>query len=342
LKSLKEILTAIGVSIENVPDVWIAGPAKLSDAQPNDVSFLHNMKYEQELYSTQAGVILVPKGFLPKAKVEGKLLELDNPYDAITKILQYFSASEKLVGISELAVIDKSSKLADDVFVGAYSIIGKKSNIDEKSMIHPQVYVGNNVSIGKNTIIYPGVKILDNCLIGNNCIIHSGTVIGADGFGFAPQQDGSYQKIPQTGNVVIMDDVEIGSNCCIDRATMGSTFIHKGVKLDNLIQVGHNAIIGENTVVAAQAGISGSTEIGKGCMIGGQVGFVGHISIAPFTLINAKSGISKSIKKEGSKVNGIPAFSFTDSLRSQAVYRRLPNLEKRIEEIEEILSLLRK
>jgi UDP-3-O-[3-hydroxymyristoyl] glucosamine N-acyltransferase len=158
LKSLKEILTAIGVSIENVPDVWIAGPAKLSDAQPNDVSFLHNMKYEQELYSTQAGVILVPKGFLPKAKVEGKLLELDNPYDAITKILQYFSASEKLVGISELAVIDKSSKLADDVFVGAYSIIGKKSNIDEKSMIHPQVYVGNNVSIGKKHHYLSGCK----------------------------------------------------------------------------------------------------------------------------------------------------------------------------------------
>jgi UDP-3-O-[3-hydroxymyristoyl] glucosamine N-acyltransferase len=284
----------------------------------------------------------VPKDFVPKIKVTAHLVALENPYDAITKILHFFSSSEKLEGIHPLAVVDASAQLSEGIFVGAYAIIGHGAKIGFKTVIHPQVYIGNNVVIGENSIIYPGVKIYDNCIIGSHCIIHSGTVIGADGFGFAPQKDGSYQKIPQTGNVVVMDEVEIGSNCCIDRATMGSTIIQKGVKLDNLIQVGHNAIIGENTVVAAQAGISGSTELGKGCMVGGQVGFVGHINIAPFTLINAKSGISKSITKEGSKVNGIPAFSFTDSLRSQAVYRRLPNLEKRIEEIEEILSLLRK
>lgn len=342
MKTVKEILNAIGIEDVDVPDLLVRGPAKLSDATEHDISFLANMTYENELYLTKAGAVLVAKDFKPKEKLATHLIKVDDPYQAISKVLALYNKTNRGEGIHQQALIDKTTTIAEHTYIGPFTFIDEQVSIGEYTSIAAQVYVGKNVTIGSNCDIHAGVKIYDNCVIGNNCIIHSGTVIGADGFGFAPQKDGSYSKVPQAGNVVIKDNVEIGSNCAIDRATMGSTIIGNGVKLDNLIQVGHNAEIGDNTVIAAQSGVSGSTKLGEGCMIGGQVGFVGHISVAPFTMINAKSGISKSVKTPGSKINGIPAFSFTDSLRSQSIYRKLPELQKRLSEIEEILSLLRK
>ena len=343
MKKISEILSGLGVEAVILgEDILISGPAKLSDAKADEVSFLANLKYESEIYSTKAGAILVSKDFQPKMEIEATLIKVEDPYSILTKVLETFSSKPKFGHISKNASVDDSAILGDDVFVGDFSVLVTGVEVGKNSFISAQVFLGKEVKIGTDCVIYPGVKIHDKCIIGNHCIIHSGTVIGSDGFGFAPQKDGTFKKVPQIGNVVIQNNVEIGSNCTIDRATMGSTLIEENVKLDNLIQVGHNAVVGKNTMVAAQTGISGSTKLGEGCMIGGQVGFIGHISIAPYTQINAKSGIAKSIKKEGSKVNGIPAFGFIDSLRSVAVYRKLPQLEKKLKEIEEMLSLLRK
>ncbi|MEZ5002705.1 MAG: UDP-3-O-(3-hydroxymyristoyl)glucosamine N-acyltransferase [Chitinophagales bacterium] len=342
MRTLKEILKAIGLGDLDVPEMLVRGPAKLSEATNQDLSFLANMKYENELYSTNAGAVLIPFDFQPAQEVSAHLIRVDDPHTVIAKVLELYSKVERSYGVHQQALIEPNVQLGDHIYVGPFTYIDGQASIGDYTTIAAQVYIGKNVSIGRNCDLHAGVKIYNNCVIGDNCIIHSGTVIGADGFGFVPQKDGSYNKVPQTGNVVIKNNVEIGSNCTIDRATMGSTLIGNGVKLDNLIQVGHNAEIGDNTVVAAQSGISGSTKLGEGCMIGGQVGFVGHITIAPFTMINAKSGISKSVQQPGSKLNGIPAFSFNDSLRSQSIYRKLPELQKRLSEIEEILSLHRK
>lgn len=342
MSNLHDVLSALGVSKNDYPNISIAGPAKLSDAQSEHISFLANPKYEAEVYTTKAGAVLVSNDFHPKQNVAAILVKVDDPYSAITKVLSLFDVGIQANGIDDTAKVVISAQLSQNVSIGAFSYVGAAAKVGINSQIGAQVFIGQHVKIGNDCIIHPGVKIYARCEIGDNCIIHAGTIIGSDGFGFAPQKDGTFQKIPQTGNVVIENNVEIGSNCTIDRATMGSTLIEQGVKLDNLIQVGHNAVIGKNTVVAAQSGISGSTKLGEGCMIGGQVGFVGHISIAPFTKINAKSGISKGVKQQGAKLNGIPAFNFTDSLRSQSVYRKLPELQKKVKEIEEMLSLLRK
>jgi len=231
--------------------------------------------------------------------------------------------------------------LGKNVYIGAFSYVGSEVELEDDVQIYPQVYIGDKVKVGAGSIIYPGVKIYAGCTIGKHVMIHSGAVIGSDGFGFAPQADGSYKKVPQLGNVVLEDHVEIGANTTIDRATMGSTLIKKNVKLDNLIQIAHNAVVGENTAIAAQAGISGSTKIGKNCMIGGQTGIVGHIQIAAGTKINAQSGVSKNVLKENTALNGSPAFDYKNSLKSQAIFRNLPGLAARIKELEEQIAMIK-
>jgi UDP-3-O-[3-hydroxymyristoyl] glucosamine N-acyltransferase len=247
--------------------------------------------------------------------------------------------AKQLKGIQQQSVIAASATLGENVFVGAFSYVGDNVKIGDDVKVHAQVYIGNDVKIGKGTVLHPGVKIYQGCRIGENVTIHAGTVIGSDGFGFAPQTDGSYKKVPQIGNVIVEDNVEIGSNCSIDRATIGSTIIHAGAKLDNLIQIAHNVEIGSYTVIAAQSGVSGSTKIGKNVMIGGQVGIVGHITIADGSRINAQSGVTKSINAPMA-VTGSPAFNYAAALRSQAVSRNLPELEKRIKELEKQIQMM--
>jgi UDP-3-O-[3-hydroxymyristoyl] glucosamine N-acyltransferase len=263
-------------------------------------------------------------------------------YTAFAQLLGKYQemATQQLKGIQQPSFIASSAKLATDVFVGAFSYIGENVKIGKNTKVFPNSFIGDNVVIGENCIIHPGVKIYHDCILHNQVIIHAGTVIGSDGFGFAPQADGSFKKVPQIGNVIIEDNVEIGANTTIDRATMGSTCIRSGAKLDNLIQIAHNVEVGESTVIAAQAGVSGSTKIGKNVMIGGQAGLVGHIQIADGSKINAQSGVSKSMKEPYSAVTGSPAGDYTSSLRSQAVFRNLPQLEKRVQELEELVKQL--
>jgi UDP-3-O-[3-hydroxymyristoyl] glucosamine N-acyltransferase len=248
--------------------------------------------------------------------------------------------TQQLKGIQQPSFIASSAKLAADVFVGAFSYIGENVKIGKNTKVFPNSFIGDNVVIGENCIIHPGVKIYYDCILHNQVVIHAGTVIGSDGFGFAPQPDGSFKKVPQIGNVVIEDNVEIGANTAIDRATMGSTCIRSGAKLDNLIQIAHNVEVGDSTVIAAQVGVSGSTKIGKNVMIGGQAGLVGHIQIADGSKINAQSGVSKSMKEPNTAVTGSPAGDYTSALRSQAVFRNLPQLEKRVQELEELVKQL--
>ena len=293
----------------------ISLPAKIEDAQSIHISFLANEKYVSFLQSTKAGCIVISQQIFDKINLETlNFIVVDDAYAAFTNLLELYNN-------------DAHSKANLPNYT-----IGKNT------IIYPNTYIGNNVIIGDNCVIYANVSIYKDCVIGNNCIIHSGAVIGADGFGFAPQKDGSFHKIPQLGNVIIEDDCEIGANTCIDRATMGSTIIRKGVKLDNLIQVAHNVEIGEHTVIAAQTGISGSTKIGHHNMIGGQVGFVGHISIAPFTKINAQSAIASNIKKEGLVLCGSPAFDMKQFFKSSIVFKSLPEMEKRIRTLENKLN----
>jgi len=277
-----------------------------------------------------------------KQPVNSTLVRVPDPYTAFASLLHHYQQlkTSQLKGIEQPSFISPSSNVAENVYVGAFAYVGEGVTLGKNTKVFPGVFVGNNVKLGENCILHPGVKVYHDCVIGNNVVIHSGTVIGGDGFGFAPQADGTFKKVPQIGNVVIEDNVEIGSNATIDRATIGSTIIRSGAKLDNLIQIAHNVEVGNNTVIAAQAGVSGSTKIGSNVLIGGQAGVVGHIQIADGSKINAQSGVSKSIKKPKSTVTGSPAFDYASALRSQAVTRNLPELEKRIIELEHLVKQL--
>jgi len=324
-------------------DTLISKVAKIEDGEHLAVSFLSNPKYEQYLYITQSSAVIVNKDFVPSAPVSTVMIKVDDAYASFTFILEKFgNVSSSKTGVDSKAFLSTSTKIGNNVYVGAYSCTENDVHIGDGTKIFPQVYLGENVKIGSNCIIYPGVKIYDNCVIGNNCIIHSGTVIGCDGFGFAPLPDRSYKKIPQTGNVVIEDDVEIGSNCSIDRATMGSTIIRKGVKLDNLIQIAHNVEIDEHTVIAGQAGIAGSSKVGKYCIIAAQVGIAGHLTIADGSLIGGQSGVSGSIKDPNKKWFGSPAFEYKDSIKSSIYFKQLPSFEKRISDLENEIKELKK
>ena len=321
--------------VDGNPDVTVDQLAKIEEAAEGSLSFLANKKYEPYLYQTKASIVIVSSDFVPSAPYTSTLIRVKDAYSAFSVLLdQYNTLKRDKIGIEEPSFIHPSASIGKDVYVGAFAYIGANAIIGDKSNIYPQVYIGDNVTVGNSSILFPGVKIYYDCKIGNNVTIHSGSVIGSDGFGFAPQPDGTYTKVSQIGNVVIEDGVEIGSNTSIDRATMGSTIIRKGVKLDNLIQLAHNVEVGANTVIASQTGISGSAKIGENCVIGGQVGIVGHISLAKGTQIQAKSGISRSIEEEGKKWAGAPATTYNQHMRAQVIINRLPDLERRLEELE--------
>lgn len=331
-------------TLEGNPDVMVRKPAKIEEGQDGDVCFLANPKYIKYAYTTQASVLIISESLNFDQPVRPTLIRVKDAYTGFSKILAQYKAMGALAanGVEKFSHIAPTATLGKDVHVGVFSVIGQNSSIGDNTQIMAQVYIGNNVHIGKNVIICPGVCILDDCKVGDNCLINGGAVIGSEGFGFAPQEDGTYKKVPQTGNVVIEDNVEIGANTTIDRATLGSTIIRKGAKLDNLIQIAHNVDIGENTVIAAQTGISGSTKIGRNCIVGGQVGIVGHLVIADGTRINAQSGVAKSIKQPGLAFTGSPAFDYNLAMRSQVIFKKLPEMMQRIADLEQRLKELEK
>jgi UDP-3-O-[3-hydroxymyristoyl] glucosamine N-acyltransferase len=337
-----QIALIINARVEGNPDAVVSSFGKIEEAKHGQLAFLANPKYEDYLYTTGASVIILNDTQELKEPINSTLLRVGDPYTAFATLLSTYQemVAQQMVGIQEPSYISKSAVLGENIFVGAFAYIGDNVKVGSNVKVYPNVYIGNNVSVGDNTILHPGVRIYHDCVVGRYVNIHAGTVIGSDGFGFAPQTDGSFKKVPQIGNVIIEDNVEIGANSTIDRATMGSTLIKSGAKLDNLIQVAHNVEVGHNTVIAAQAGVSGSTKIGNNVMIGGQAGIVGHIQIADNAKINAQSGVSKSIKTPHTAVTGSPAFEYTSALRSQAVTRNLPELEKRIIELENLVKQL--
>jgi len=340
--SAAQIAMLINGKVEGDPNVSVASFGRIEEAVKGQLAFLANPKYEEHLYSTAASVIIINETLELKHSVESTLIRVPDAYSAFAVLLAKYQEIEAqhLTGIQEPSWIAKTAKVGEKVFVGAFAYIGDNVTIGNNVKIHPHVYVGNNVKIAEHTVLHPGVKIYHDCTIGAHVTIHAGSVIGSDGFGFAPQTDGSFKKVPQIGNVVVEDGVEIGANVTIDRATIGSTIIRTGAKLDNLIQIAHNVEVGHHTVIAAQAGISGSTKIGSQVMIGGQAGIVGHLQIADGARINAQSGVTKSIKTPGGAVTGTPAFEYTSALRSQALSRNLPELEKRLKELEELVRQL--
>ena len=327
-------------TVEGNPEVIVNQLSKIEEASEGSLSFLANSKYEQFVYNSGASVIIVNDDFVPAHPIKATIIKVKNAYSAFSVLLEKYDEliKSKKSGVETPSFIHPTAKIGKDVFIGALAYIGPNVIVGDGSKIYPNTYLADNVVIGKNVTLYSGVKVYFNCTIGDHVIIHSGAIIGGDGFGFVKGPEGSYKKVSQIGNVVIEDNVEIGANTTIDRATMGSTILRKGVKLDNLIQIAHNVEIGANTVIAAQTGISGSTKIGENCIIGGQVGIVGHISIANGSNIGAKSGVNNTIKEENQSWNGLPLTSLRESLKVQVVTRRLPDLEKRIVDLENIIK----
>ena len=329
--------------IEGNPDIKVNTIAKIEEGHSGALSFLANPKYEHYIYETKSSVVLVNKSFVPTANIDATLIRVENSYEAFASLLRLVDqARPRKKGIHPTAIIEASAKVGSDVFIGPYAYIGENCVVGDGCSIYPQVYIGDNTKIGNNCTINPGVKIYHDCLLGEGCIIHAGTVIGSDGFGFAPQSDSEFMKIPQLGNVVLEDHVEIGANVTIDRATIGSTIIRKGVKLDNLIQIGHNVEIGENSVMAAQTGISGSTKVGKNCMFGGQVGLAGHIKIANGTKIGAQGGILGNIKEENTAIIGSPAIEVRQFFKSSVIFKKLPDMMLKIDSLEKEIESLKK
>jgi UDP-3-O-[3-hydroxymyristoyl] glucosamine N-acyltransferase len=337
-----QIALLINGKVEGDPKVAVGSFGKIEEAQPGQLTFFANPKYEDYLYSTKASIIIINEAYELKEAVPATLIRVPDAYTAFATLLSKYQeiVQQQLTGIQEPSYISKTAKHGENVFIGAFAYIGENVTIGDNTKIYPNAFIGDNVLIGNNCILHAGVKIYHDCKIGSQVIIHAGTVIGSDGFGFAPQADGTLKKVPQIGNVVVEDQVEIGANATIDRATMGSTLIKSGAKLDNLIQIAHNVEVGNYTVIAAQAGVSGSTKIGNGVMIGGQAGIVGHIQIADGSKINAQAGLGKSLKTPGSAVTGSPAYEYNQAIRSQAIARNLPEMEKRIKELEELIKQL--
>ncbi len=340
--SAVQIAMLVNGHVEGNGEVSVHSFGKIEEAVAGQLTFLANPKYEEYLYTTQASIVIINDALELKETVEATLIRVPDAYSAFATLLHKYQEimTQQLSGIQQPSYIAHSASLGTQVFVGAFAYLSENVQIGNNVKIFPGVFLGNNVRIGDNTILHPGVKIYHDCIVGQQVTIHAGTVIGGDGFGFAPQADGTYKKIPQIGNVVVEDNVEIGCNTTIDRATIGSTIIRAGAKLDNLIQIAHNAEIGHNTVIAAQAGVSGSTKIGSNVQVGGQAGIVGHLHIADGSRINAQSGVTKSIKTPNAAVTGTPAYDYASSLRSQAVSRSLPEMEKRLAELEKLVQQL--
>ncbi|MFD1258961.1 UDP-3-O-(3-hydroxymyristoyl)glucosamine N-acyltransferase [Mucilaginibacter terrae] len=337
-----EISLLLNGTVEGDLNASISTLAKIEEAMDGSLSFLANPKYEQFLYHTKASIVIVNKTLIITEKIDCTLIRVEDAYGAFSVLLEKYNTLKlNKTGIEQPSYIHPSAIVGQNVYLGAFAYLGAEAQLGNSCKIYPNCYVGDNVTLGNNVTLFAGVKIYADCVVGNNVIIHAGAVIGSDGFGFAPTNSGNYNKISQIGNVVIEDNVEIGANTTIDRATMGSTVIRKGVKLDNLIQIAHNAEVGANTVIAAQSGISGSTKIGENVIIGGQVGIVGHISIAKGSQIQAQTGVNKSIEEEGKKWGGVILQPYQGFLRSHLIVHQLPELKKRIEELEKIIAELR-
>lgn len=336
--SAKQIASLLGGKVEGDENIVANKLCKIEQGEEKGLSFLANPKYNHYLYSTKSSIVIINESFVLEDKTNATLIRVKDAYSSFAKLLGIYNEYRfNRKGISSLAFIDKEAKVDEDSYVGEFAVIEKHSTIGKGSKIYPQVYIGENVHIGENVTIYAGVKIYHDTVIKDNCILHSGVVIGADGFGFAPLADGSFAKISQIGNVILEENVEIGANATVDRATMGSTVVGKGSKIDNLCQVAHNVTIGQSTVMASQTGISGSTQIGSNCFIGGQVGFAGHIKIGDRVQIGAQSGIMGNTKDD-SKIMGYPAMNARDFMKCNVVFRQLPELEKRISLLEKQLK----
>ena len=334
---LQEIASLLQGEIVGRSDIIIDNLSSLEKAEEGCISFLSNPKYENYIYDTKASAVIVKDNFTPSRKIKTTLIKVKDPYVSFSILLDEYDklVSYQKSGIEDPSFIGKGSSTGDDIYRGAFSYIGQNVTIGNNVKIYPHVYVGDRVEIGDNTILYPGVKVYPNVKIGSNCHIHAGAIIGSDGFGYAPEKDGTYKKIPQLGNVILEDNVDIGANTVIDCATMESTIIKMGAKLDNLIQIAHNVIIGENTVIAGQTGISGSSKVGRNCVLAGQVGIAGHLEIADKVTIGAQAGITKSINAEGSVLLGSPAFNVGEFRRSFTVFKKLPEFQEKILNLEE-------
>ena len=340
--SAQQIAEYLKGTVVGDPNVKVSNLSKIEEGCPGTLTFLSNPKYTEFIYTTKASVVLVNKDFTPEKEISATLIKVENSYMALAGLLSLVdSMSPKKTGVPSLAFISEKATVGANAYIGEYAVIDDGAQIGENAYIYPQVYVGMNVKIGKNVTLYPGVRIYKECVIGDNCTVHAGTVIGADGFGFAPTPDGSYNKIPQIGNVILEDNVEIGANSTIDRATMGSTILRKGVKIDNLVQVAHNVEVGENTVMAAQCGVAGSTKVGKHCMFGGQVGVVGHSHIADGTMVGAQTGVSGTIKTPNQAFQGSPHMPAADFKRASICIKQLPDLRLRIFDLQRQITELK-
>jgi UDP-3-O-[3-hydroxymyristoyl] glucosamine N-acyltransferase len=342
----QQIADFLGGEVQGNPSVKVSNFSKIEEGKSGTLSFLSNPKYTQYIYESQASIILVNKDFQPEKEVLATLIRVEDAYKSLAILLSVVEQTKpKKTGISSLAFVSESANIGEQVYIGPFSYIGDNVTIGKNSKVHPNCSIEENAVLGDNVTLFSGVKVYNDCVIGNNCILHSGAVIGSDGFGFAPTEDGTYKKIFQMGNVVLEDNVEIGANSIVDRATMGSTKIGKGVKIDNLVQIAHNVEIGENTVIASQTGISGSTKLGKHCVLAGQVGLAGHLQIADGTIFGAQSGVPNSVKIPNQILQGYPAISVMNFHKSAIVHKNLPELQKlvyamqkRIEELEKKIN----
>ena len=334
--SLEQLAGILGGTVEGDSTQKVYRLDKIQEGQPGSIAFLANAKYESFLYETAATAVIVSQDFVASKPYQTTLIRVKDAYTGFTTLLEAYQQLNQaaLVGVEEPSYLAESSSMGENGYRGAFSYIGKNCILGKGVKIYGQAYVGDRVKIGDGTVIHAGAKIYNDTQIGKQCVIHSGAVIGSDGFGFAPQADGTYKTIPQVGNVILEDQVSIGANSTIDRATMGSTLIRKGVKIDNQVHVAHNVVIGENTVIAAQTGISGSTEIGKNCVLAGKVGIAGHLKIADHTTIGGNTGINKSIKTSGKTLFGFLAMDLNHFLRSYSVFKNLDDLQKRIQQLE--------
>lgn len=338
--SAKQIATFIQGEIVGDENATVHTFAKIEEGMPGAISFLSNPKYTSYIYDTQSSIVLVNKDFIPEQEVKTTLIKVDNAYESLAKLLNLYEQSKpKLTGISPLAFVAESAKIGKDVYIAPFACIGEHAEVGDNTVIHPHVTIGSGAKIGSNCIIYANATVYHDCRIGNHCILHAGCIIGADGFGFAPTPEG-YEKIPQIGITILEDNVEVGANTCIDRATMGATIVHSGVKLDNLIQIAHNDEIGSHTVMAAQVGIAGSTKVGEWCMMGGQVGVAGHIHIGDKVNLGAQSGVPGSIK-DGSQLIGTPPMEPKPYFKSAAIYRKLPDMYKELNALRKELNELK-
>jgi UDP-3-O-[3-hydroxymyristoyl] glucosamine N-acyltransferase len=333
-----QIAVILEGEVEGNPEIEVSKLSKIEEGEPESLSFLANPKYTQFIYTTKASIVIVNKIFKAEKEINSTLIRVEDAYKSFSKLLEYYNQVKmNKTGIESPVFISKSATYGDNIYIGAFAYLGENTKIGNNTKIYPNVYIGDNVVIGDNVILFSGAKIYSDTLIGNNCVIHSSAILGADGFGFTPNEQGEFIKVPQTGNVIIEDNVDVGAATSIDRATLGSTIIRKGVKLDNHIQIAHNVEIGKNTVIAAQTGIAGSTKIGENCMIGGQVGIVGHITIGNNVKIQAQSGIGRNLK-DNETLQGSPALPYSDYNKSYVHFKNLPKTMNRINILEKTIT----